>query len=116
MPVVSRLAGLALSIAALGSAGAEGADGAVTGTAVYRERIALPPGAVFEATLEDVSLADATAEVLGRARVARAGQVPIAFAISYDPAGSSRGTAIASAAGSWSRTASGSRRPRLISC
>jgi uncharacterized lipoprotein YbaY len=31
----------------------------VTGTATYRERIALPAGAVFEAILEDVSRADA---------------------------------------------------------
>ena len=29
----------------------------VTGTASYLERMALPPGAVFEATLEDVSRA-----------------------------------------------------------
>lgn len=30
----------------------------ITGTATYRERIALPANAVFEATLEDVSRAD----------------------------------------------------------
>src|SRR3990172_1248087 len=40
------------------------AASAVTGTASYRERIALPPDAVFEATLEDVSRADAPAEVI----------------------------------------------------
>ena len=33
----------------------------IEGTATYRERMALPPGAVFEATLEDVSRADAPA-------------------------------------------------------
>jgi hypothetical protein len=43
----------------------------VKGTASYRERIALPPDAVFEATLEDVSKADARAEVIGRARIER---------------------------------------------
>jgi len=37
-------------------------EGAVRGTATYRERMALPPGAVLEATLEDVSRADAAAE------------------------------------------------------
>jgi hypothetical protein len=41
-------------------------EGAVKGTASYRERMALPPGAVLEATLEDVSRADAAAEVIGR--------------------------------------------------
>ena len=35
----------------------------LTGTATYRERIALPPGAVFEATLEDVTRADAPADL-----------------------------------------------------
>ena len=33
----------------------------IKGTATYRERMALPPGAMFEATIEDVSRADAAA-------------------------------------------------------
>ena len=57
----------------------------VQGTAAYRERIALPPDAVFEATLEDHSRADAPADVLGRVRVESPGQVPIRFEIPYDP-------------------------------
>jgi putative lipoprotein len=40
----------------VGMAGWAGqAAGQVHGTATYRERLALPPEAVFEATLEDVS-------------------------------------------------------------
>ncbi|HEX6828787.1 MAG TPA: YbaY family lipoprotein [Burkholderiales bacterium] len=62
------------------------AQALVTGTATYRERIALTPDAVLEVTLEDVSRADAPAVVLGRARVEPAGQVPIRFEIAYDPA------------------------------
>ncbi len=58
----------------------------ITGTATYRERIALPPDAAFEATLEDVSRADAPAEVIGRARIQPVGQVPIRFQIRYDSA------------------------------
>ena len=58
----------------------------VTGVATYRERIALPPDAAFEATLEDVSRADAPADVIGRVRIAPAGRVPIRFTITYDPA------------------------------
>lgn len=58
----------------------------VSGTAAYRERIALPPDAVLEAELQDVSRADAPAIVLGRFRAGPAGQVPIPFAIPYDPA------------------------------
>lgn len=56
----------------------------VKGTASYRERMALPPDAVFEATLEDLSKADARAEVIGRARIERPGNPPIAFEIPYD--------------------------------
>lgn len=57
----------------------------VSGTATYRERIALPPDASFEATLEDVSQADAAAIVLGTARLEPAGQPPFRFTIEYDP-------------------------------
>ena len=52
----------------------------VSGSATYRERMALPPGAVFEATLED-----AHAKVIARFRKKNPGQVPFAFEISYDP-------------------------------
>jgi uncharacterized lipoprotein YbaY len=63
----------------------EGSVGsAVRGTATYRERMALPLGAVLEATLEDVSRADAAAEVIGRARVENPGNPPIRFEIRYD--------------------------------
>jgi len=57
----------------------------INGTATYRERMALPPDAVFEATLEDVSRADATANVLGRARIESPGNPPFHFSINYDP-------------------------------
>jgi putative lipoprotein len=68
--------------------GSEGpASGQVKGTATYRERIAMPPDAVFEATLEDVSKADARAEVIGQARIERPGNPPIRFEITYDPSG-----------------------------
>lgn len=58
----------------------------ITGTATYRERIALPPAAVFEATLEDISRADAPATVLGRTRIESPGNPPIRFGIDFDPA------------------------------
>lgn len=56
----------------------------VSGTAIVRERMALPPGAVFEATLEDVSRADAPA-VVASVQVT-APSMPIAFTIAVDPA------------------------------
>jgi putative lipoprotein len=59
--------------------------GTVRGTATYRERMALPPGAVLEATLEDVSRADAPGKVIGRTRLEHLHNPPIRFAIPYDP-------------------------------
>jgi uncharacterized lipoprotein YbaY len=58
----------------------------ITGTATYRERLTLPPAAVFVVALEDVSRADAAAETIARSRFAAFGTPPIAFTISYDPA------------------------------
>lgn len=60
--------------------------GVVQGSAAYRERLALPPDAVFEAFLIDVSRADAAATVLGQARLDPAGQPPFRFEIAYDEA------------------------------
>lgn len=57
----------------------------VTGTATYRERIALTPDAVVEAKLIDVSRADAPAVTIGEQVIRNPGQVPIAFEIEYDP-------------------------------
>lgn len=57
----------------------------VSGTASWRERMSLPPGASFEATLEDVSRADARSEVIGRTRIETPGAPPIRFSIPYDP-------------------------------
>ena len=61
-------------------------SGQVRGTVTYRERLALPPDAVFEATLEDVSRADALTVVMGQARIERPGNPPFRFEITYDPA------------------------------
>lgn len=58
--------------------------GTVTGTAFYRERIALPPDAVFEATLQDVSMADAAAKIIGTTSYVSGGTMPFAFTINYD--------------------------------
>ena len=56
------------------------------GTAVYHERMMLPDGAEFRATLEDVSRAGAPAEIVGEARFLAPQGPPISFSISYDPA------------------------------
>lgn len=60
--------------------------GSLQGEAFYRERIALPPEAVFEVVLLDVSRDDASAEALGRARLEPAGRSPFHFEIPYSDA------------------------------
>ncbi|HEX2665893.1 MAG TPA: META domain-containing protein [Candidatus Acidoferrum sp.] len=62
------------------------AAGRVEGTATFRERMALPASALFEAVLEDVSRADAAAKVIARTRIEHPGYPPIRFQIIYEPA------------------------------
>jgi uncharacterized lipoprotein YbaY/heat shock protein HslJ len=62
-----------------------GQSGKVSGTVAYRERIAMPPDAVIEVVLEDVSRMDAPATVLGSVTIEHPGNVPVAFEIPYDP-------------------------------
>ncbi len=78
-----------LSILGCGTAGADEGSPVpdsltLTGTVVYRERMALPPEAVLTVTLEDVSLADAPAVTLGQTQFQLRGQqVPIPFSLIY---------------------------------
>lgn len=64
-----------------------GLTGVLNGTVTYRERIALAPDAVVEVTLEEVSRADAPATIIASQTIEPKGaQVPLAFALTYDPA------------------------------
>jgi len=63
---------------------AHSADAYVTGTATYRERIALPPDATLEVVLQDVSRADAPAIELGRVETTGLGSPPYTFEVAYD--------------------------------
>lgn len=76
----------ACAILSLETPSEHASEAEVTGQATYRERIALPDGAYFSVTLEDVSRADAKAEIIGGARFALKSGPPIPFSISYDPA------------------------------
>ncbi len=64
---------------------APGPTATITGSALYRERIALPPGAVFEAVLEDTSLADAPSTRIASTKKEHPGNPPFFFTITYDP-------------------------------
>lgn len=76
---------LAVGIALMVPASASAAS-TITGTATYDDRSALPPDATLEVTVEDVSLADAPARVIGRLVLTPAGQVPIRFEVPYEDA------------------------------
>ena len=60
---------------------------AVTGTVTYLQRSALPPTAVVEVQLQDVSLADAPATIINTQTIETQGkQVPFPYKVPYDPA------------------------------
>lgn len=56
------------------------------GTATHSDRTALPPGAVLQVKLEDVSLADAPAVVIASHTEENPGAPPYVFTLAYDPA------------------------------
>lgn len=57
----------------------------IAGSVVYRQRIALPPGAVVEVAIADASSAEASSPVLGRTEIVTRGQqVPLPFRVHYD--------------------------------
>lgn len=77
-------------LALLVLAGCSGADAlvpepAITGSLTYRQRIALPPSAVIEVQLLDVTRPDAPAEVLHSVTLSPQSQPPFYFTIRYDP-------------------------------
>lgn len=59
---------------------------AVTGDVSYRERIAMPQGAVVKVQVADVSKADAPADVIGEQVIENPGNVPVKFSVPYDAA------------------------------
>lgn len=77
--------GDAAGVDAAGAAAPQ-AQAELSGTVAYRERIALPKGAVVKVELRDVSRADAPAGVLAIQTIRTQQQVPIPFALPYDPA------------------------------
>jgi len=61
-------------------------SGKVSGTVTYRERIALPPDAVVEVKLLDVSRMDVAATTIAEQTIKPSHQVPIPFELVYDTA------------------------------
>ena len=58
----------------------------LSGKVMYRERMAMPPGATVTVTLADVSRMDAPAQVLAQQHIENPGSVPVPFALRYQTA------------------------------
>lgn len=81
----SRRAAMGLALAALPGA-ALAAPATLRGTVSWRERIALPPGAILEVGLVDVSLADAPARVIARTRILAGRGGSVRYRLRYETA------------------------------
>ncbi len=57
----------------------------ISGSAAYRERMALPANAIFVVTLEDASHTDAKAVIINQFQKESPGSPPFEFKITYDP-------------------------------
>lgn len=84
LPRTRLLAGAVLSAALIGAGAAYAETRTLSGTVTYRERMALPPDARVTVQLQDVSRADAPAQVLGETVIAPPLQVPVPFRLEYD--------------------------------
>ena len=58
----------------------------ISGSVTYRQRIALPPGAVVTVALSDVSVADAPSTTVAELVVTPEHQVPIPFSLTIERA------------------------------
>lgn len=82
-PISRRaLAGLLLAAAAPATP-ALAAPRVLRGTVTYRERMALPPGAIVEVKLLDISLADAPSRTIAETRVSGR-RIPARWTLRYD--------------------------------
>jgi putative lipoprotein len=85
---MSRALRTAVLLAGLGCASAPSVprpSGTVSGTVVYRERMAIPPDTQVTVLLWD-ALGSLPASKLGQTTFRTSGQVPIPFEVTYDPA------------------------------
>lgn len=85
MKKFALLASIALVAACQSTPSPTATVASLDGEVFYLQRIALPPDATLSVSLQDVSLADAPATVLGEQSGPINGQVPLPFHLSYDP-------------------------------
>ncbi|SFL35192.1 YbaY family lipoprotein [Shimia haliotis] len=82
---MKKMVGLVVGcMAIVSAAAAEMRD--LEGSVGYRERIAMPEGALVEVSLQDISLADAPSQELATVVIRPEGQVPVDYRMAYDSA------------------------------
>jgi putative lipoprotein len=81
----------ALALALPATLPAEAKERILTGTVSYRERIALPPHAILEVTIVDVSNADASENIFAVTQVRTRNRLPIPYRLRFDDARIRRG-------------------------
>lgn len=86
MNMTWKTAGLTLAAAMLCPVIAMAEVKTLSGSVAYRERMALPAGAVVDVKLLDVSRADAPAVTLAETTITPEHQVPVPFSLEYDDA------------------------------
>ena len=77
---------IAFGMGSRSSSALEDCAARVTGIVTYPQRIALPEDAVVTVQVEDTSLADAPANVIGEQIISTPEQVPVPYDVCYDPA------------------------------
>jgi putative lipoprotein len=83
--VTAVLVALVGAAIACGSSGSPGSTGVIAGEVRFARDVTLPGGAVVTVSLQDTSLADASAVELGRVVISDADRLPVRFRIEYDP-------------------------------
>src|SRR5688572_22549574 len=81
--MVMRIAAVVWMVAFLASAAPSARAGVLSGDVFYRERVALPPNAVLEISLVDVTRPGGLGELVASMQVRPNRQVPIPFEIRY---------------------------------
>ena len=82
---MNAVIGIAVVLLAVACSTMFGSGSSVTGSATYRERIALSPEATLTVQLRDVSYQDTAAPLIAEQVIHNPGQVPVEFKIEYDP-------------------------------
>ena len=83
--IISITSFIVVALLVLVACSSRGGEASVSGNIVSQESVELPDGAQIQVQIQDVSLADAAAKVVGEQSIDGGGKsLPIAYEIAYD--------------------------------